>query len=874
MTTPCNSRNTRTALTRTGALAVVFGIAFAPTAAYAAEGDPSTIKALIAGDGSVSSVERLPDGAAPSASDIPVKIGISQASEGDVTTTNYQVQNTSVQKKTVDYIGADGLPATMEQDIALPLVAQLSVRLPSSRTDVTAFGARITKLSDGSSELVWSMVLFSPIGSPITDVSFSAKGKGEPVARLDVAAVQPNSEPGLSATSQAANATVNGNGILGTVGNGASEGLTKLGEGVGKLLEGLNKLEAGAIKLNTGLVSATDGADQLAAGGVTAAKGAGDLAAGAAKVDAGAAQIAAGASKVDAGAGQLAAGAGKVDAGVGKISDGLAAASAGGAQLAAGGAQLAPGAAAAAAGAKSLSEGLALISGGLNQLSGTAGLPRALAGAGALATAVDQIRAGLGDPATSGTILNGLAQVAGGLDNVNAGLDQLVAGLPNAKGGVDQVKRGIDEQILPGLGRPTVAGQTIRYAVEQVRQGLEAATRDGGSIDNARFFLGIANQRVATAKGQLDCVAERAACDALDSATQLITVVLDGLGDSKANLTTAETALVGAGNGLTGIANGLTASSGGLGQVSAGLASAITGATALEAGVTQLQAGLARVNGGVVSVANGLDNADPAVADVAGGLDQLIAGLTAAVGGVTQLSAGAASASTGSVALADGTQKISDGASALSAGNTSLNLGLSQLFTGSQELKAGTSALAAGAGTLAAGTPTLAAGAGTLAAGTPALAAGAGKLADGVQKIADGNKKLADGLPAAADGSGAIAEGLGKVIEGQTSVGTGIGDVNSKAVAVLQSQFKQGTTLARQQLAGLDAATALAASTPGVQNTTYVLTQSKGDITAKLASADDESNMARNLGLAAGGVLLLLGGVAGGFVSGRKASVG
>ena len=46
------------------------------------------------------------------------------------------------------------------------------------------------------------------------------------------------------------------------------------------------------------------------------------------------------------------------------------------------------------------------------------------------------------------------------------------------------------------------------------------------------------------------------------------------------------------------------------------------------------------------------------------------------------------------------------------------------------------------------------------------------------------------------------------------------------------------------------------------------------DITAKLASADDESNMARNLGLAAGGVLLLLGGVAGGFVSGRKASVG
>ena len=53
-----------------------------------------------------------------------------------------------------------------------------------------------------------------------------------------------------------------------------------------------------------------------------------------------------------------------------------------------------------------------------------------------------------------------------------------------------------------------------------------------------------------------------------------------------------------------------------------------------------------------------------------------------------------------------------------------------------------------------------------------------------------------------------------------------------------------------------------------------MLTQSNGDITATLASADGDSNMARNLGLAAGGVLLLLGGVAGGFVSGRKATVG
>lgn len=156
MTAPCNQRNPRTALTRTGALAVVFGIAFAPTAAYAQAADsaPATVRAIIKGDGSVESVEKLPDGPAPAASDIPVTLGISKAQEGEVTTTNYHVENTSVQKKTVNYTTPEGLPATVEQDIALPLVAQLAVRLPASRTDVEAFGARITKLSDGSTELV------------------------------------------------------------------------------------------------------------------------------------------------------------------------------------------------------------------------------------------------------------------------------------------------------------------------------------------------------------------------------------------------------------------------------------------------------------------------------------------------------------------------------------------------------------------------------------------------------------------------------------------------------------------------------------------------------------------------------------------------
>jgi putative membrane protein len=214
-----------------------------------------------------------------------------------------------------------------------------------------------------------------------------------------------------------------------------------------------------------------------------------------------------------------------------------------------------------------------------------------------------------------------------------------------------------------------------------------------------------------------------------------------------------------------------------------------------------------------------------------------------------------------------GLNKIAAGLRSGDVNKPGIAEGLASLVSGLTNAVGGVQQLATGAGSAYTGSKDLAAGTGQIATGSTALAAG-------VKKIAEGNKKLSDGLPAAADGSGAIAEGLGAVITGETAVGQGLSDVNTKAVAVLQSQFKQGTALARQQLAGLDASTALVNTIPGAANTTWVLSQTKGDITARLASGENDSNMARNLGLGAGGVLLLLGGIAGGFVSGRKASVG
>ena len=178
MSSPCTAR--RTALTRTGALAVVFGLTLAPTASVLAQDVQgfSTVRALLGGDGSVSSIERLGGGEAPASADLPVTVAISQSPSGEATTTSYTVTNTTSQPQAVAFTDAAGKASTVQQEVALPLVAQLAVRLPASRTDVQAPGARVTELSDGSKELVWSMVLFGPIGSPISDVSFTAGGEG------------------------------------------------------------------------------------------------------------------------------------------------------------------------------------------------------------------------------------------------------------------------------------------------------------------------------------------------------------------------------------------------------------------------------------------------------------------------------------------------------------------------------------------------------------------------------------------------------------------------------------------------------------------------------------------------------------------------
>lgn len=369
------------------------------------------------------------------------------------------------------------------------------------------------------------------------------------------------------------------------------------------------------------------------------------------------AELTEGATEIDAnliklrdGAGELLSGLGQLADGASQLQDGLAGKAAPGAK------ELAAGAGLVAAGAPTLVSGLGQISGGLAALnSATTGLPAAKAGVIALQAGVAALQAGvatavagIGGAATSGTLLNGMAQISGGLGQ----LASSSTGLPAAKGGVDAVKSGL---------------ATAKTSL----QGLQAAV--GGSV-----------AEIQGAYASLGCTPVlNVVCGLLDSALNsshgLASVTLPGLGALE----------TGTGTAIAG-----------LGQVSTGLGSAIAGVGLLQGGSSLVTAGLNQLKVGLKSNSSSSPGITEGLAAVSAGLGQLVAGLTAAVDGVGLLAPGAAKAHAGSQTLADGAEAVADGASELSDGIGDAADGSGELADGLTKAKDGGAQIADGTGRL------------------------------------------------------------------------------------------------------------------------------------------------------------------------------
>ena len=840
---------------RTGALVVVFGLGLASAApVWAAEVAPTTVRAVIGADGKVVSVARTGGVAAPAADALPITMAITGSQAGGVRTTNYHVENTTSKTEDLQITQPDGSVKTVQQTVQTPYVAQLHVSVPASLTDVVAPGAEVVANADGSRELTWSMVLFSPVGSPISEVSFTSKGSGAPTARLDSVAVSPNGTAGLGATGQAANAALAGNGTLGALTAGANDGLTKLAAGVGQIVAGLEAVKSGAGQLRTGLAAGADGTNQLAAGLHSAHTGSG--------------QLASGLGQIAGGTGKVAGGTDLLHHGTGQLVGGLAKAAAGSDQLVNGSQDLATGAGLTAAGAASLSTGLNDIRAGVGALPGTLAKDP---GFQLLKGTIAALEAAIGsssdiphfDPVLKVVVENTLQ---GGLNLEKAGLANIKDGLRNPGGFTACATVALNPVSTPS---ETAAVCGITDATEFVGTQLAVAAADttanaatGGPladlITNGKHAYAAVPCPAPSGPTKYAPIPGYYAPQVWASPTFAlapkacadISSLIYGLGLPAGVVSTIPKGGVQAQTAVAGVQLASAAAALDV-AVKATDGRVLPGIVALNAGLNTIKLGLSNT---ACDLTVPKDPANPCgvkqiLVLVDGGIDSLVAGISANLGGfVTK-------AYNGSVALASGTAQVAAGAGKLSEiGAVPLSDGLAQLLAGGRQLDAGVGALNTGAQ--------------QLNAGVIKASDGATALDAGIGKISAGEDKLAAGLPAAVTGSAALETGAGKLLDGSKAVGKGLGDVKTQATGVLASQLAAGTNNAKVQLAALDATSARLTSDPSAVGTTYVLTQNAAGVTTVKASGTDHTM--RNIGIAAGGALLLLGGLGAGFLSGRR----
>src|SRR5207302_2126042 len=157
-----------------------------PNAPIAADNSAQTISAPLVADGSASSV-RMIHGDVTSSSyngDLPITMKINHTSSGTTQTYGYHVENNVSKSETIHYDDTAGRPQHTTVTVQLPLVAQLSVDVPKSLTNVSASGATVTTAPGGTWRLSWPMVLFGRVGAAAEDGSFTATGAGTASAEL------------------------------------------------------------------------------------------------------------------------------------------------------------------------------------------------------------------------------------------------------------------------------------------------------------------------------------------------------------------------------------------------------------------------------------------------------------------------------------------------------------------------------------------------------------------------------------------------------------------------------------------------------------------------------------------------------------------
>jgi len=595
-----------------------------PSVASAAAGG-STVRATVGGDGSVKSVKVYAPGGGTSSfnGELPIKVSISRTVSGNTSTYTYHVENTFSKTQTVTYKDTAGKTHSATTDIQLPLVAQLGVELPKSFKDVSATQGVVETNPDGINRILYQLVLFSPLGSPTQDVTFTATGSGAPTMELSAVAVNPSTTSGLSASGQDANASSQQDDFWAGYASGGNGGLTQLADGMGKLVAGLQQATPGAHQLADGLGAAGDGANKLDAGTAQAHTGSVALSKGIGQIHSGQSQLTGGLSLIHGGLGTL---------------DGKDAGN--------------PGLQGAVDGLGAIEGGVKLIEGGLAGPGGTGLTPKAPS----VLDGLTHVSATPTDPATPPGLVQsidlikaGLTPLASGLDCSNVFLNSILkgtvaiglagtqnpcyaaAGFPN--GTVPVIAAATDPfaiAILTGMTDPNSA-----TGVPAAAAGVHGLVDSGGTFDKIHFGLthsaGTLNAQDPgglvqvltsmaigldshtpgtygpTDKGGIDfgLLALLDPAKGLPAAVSGVDKLFAGSGDA---LSGSQKLTAGSGQALTGsqqLASGLGQLSAGQHQVATGLPAAVTGSQQLASGLDQITAGAVQVHDGIKAVQSG-----------------------------------------------------------------------------------------------------------------------------------------------------------------------------------------------------------------------------------------------------------------------------
>ena len=592
-----------------------------PSVALGADaGTGGTVRATIDNNGAVTSAKQVASNGATSAfaGQLPIKMSITHTTSGAAQTYTYHVENTFSRTQTVHFTDTAGHERHTSVQLQLPLVAQLGVDVPGSMTGLTATGATVTTGANGVRHVLWSMVLFTPLGTSSQDVSFTASGKGTPVAELRASSVDPSTAPGLSTKSQDATAEFQQEDFWAGYAGGGNDGLTKLADGANQLVVGLGQLLSG---LKTGV----SGANQLADGSASAHDGSVQLRDGLAKIHAGLAD-----SPVGLTGGLRLINGGQVDltAGLKKIRNGLA--------------QLAsyknhPGLQQAADGVAALNAGVAGLLNGLRG-NGTAASPGVL---------VDQN----GNPELDQnnqpipSVLLGLMGSKSAIDGQAATLLtdlvtlKTMATAPSGSGGDTalQTLLGTDPAFASAFADPATGLLTdlTVAAIPAGTPGLPPQLANGGVLVQVSAGLG-----------------------KIIGGLQLITLHLDhGTGTTPDPNGILDP--VGIKGGLEGLADpttGLPAAVAGINKLYAGSKDAFSGSSQLAAGSGKALSGSEQLLAGSGDAYSGSKDLATGLGKIATGNKQVADGLPPAVDGVTQ--------------LLDGTTQVHDGITQVQSGAT------------------------------------------------------------------------------------------------------------------------------------------------------------------------------------------------------------